>query len=142
MQPRLVGQTKSAGFQVGVRRTFPVSLDDAWRFLTSERGVDIWLGEPLSLRFVVGETFTTTDGTTGTIRVVNPRVNIRLTWQPPEWQQPSTIQVRTIANGEQTTISFHQEQLAGARERAHMQQHWQRVLETFQTLFAERAPVE
>ena len=31
-QSKVVGQTKHVGFQIGVRRTFPVSVDLAWTF--------------------------------------------------------------------------------------------------------------
>ena len=41
------------------------------------------------------------DGVTGTIRVVNPEVNIRLTWVSKAWLKASTLQVRTIPSGEQ-----------------------------------------
>ncbi len=29
---RIIGQTKAAGFQVGVRRSFSISQEDAWSF--------------------------------------------------------------------------------------------------------------
>ncbi|WP_372813959.1 hypothetical protein [Paenibacillus sp.] len=39
-----VGQTSSVGFQVGVRRTLPLSQEQAWRLLTSPEGLSWWLG--------------------------------------------------------------------------------------------------
>lgn len=36
---KLVGQTVSTGFQVGVRRTFPISPEQAWTFLISPEGM-------------------------------------------------------------------------------------------------------
>lgn len=130
----MVGQTKTAGFQIGVRRTFSVSVQDAWNFLSSEQGQCIWLGEACLLQLTEGTTYTTPRGTKGIIRVVNPGVNLRLTWQPQEWQNASTIQIRTIQSGTNTVISFHQEGLPGAKERASMRHHWQQVLARLQTL--------
>jgi activator of HSP90 ATPase len=130
---RVIGQTKTSGFQIGARRTFLVSVPDAWNFLISEQGQSIWLGEPCQLQLTEGATFTTPSGTKGVVRVVNPEVNLRLTWQPPEWHQSSTIQIRTIKSGANTVISFHQEGLPGASERVSRRAHWQQVLATLQT---------
>ena len=50
-----VGLTKDVGFQIGVRRTLPISRDDAWQLLTSKRGVKIWLGDVSKMKFNKGE---------------------------------------------------------------------------------------
>jgi hypothetical protein len=42
---RVIGQTKTSGFQIGARRTFLVSVPNAWNFLISEQGQSIWLGD-------------------------------------------------------------------------------------------------
>ncbi|QBD75987.1 SRPBCC domain-containing protein [Ktedonosporobacter rubrisoli] len=133
-EPGQVGQTKATGFQIGVRRTFSVSMQAAWNLLTSEQGLAIWLDAkpPLALR--EGETYTTVEGVTGEIRVINQGQNIRLTWQPPGWSRSSTVQVRTIPAGEYTTISFHQEWLPGPGQRERMRRHWQDVLARLKTL--------
>jgi hypothetical protein len=60
--------------------------------------------------------------------VVNPEVNIRLTWQPVGWEKPSTIQVRTISAGLKTTISFHQENLPDENAREQMRSRWEKVM--------------
>lgn len=130
---RVVGQTKTSGFQIGARRTFPISVQNAWALLTSYEGINIWLGEASSFQLTAGETYTTEDGTKGEVRVVNAGVNIRLTWLPQGWQKASTVQVRTIPHGPYTVISFHQENLPGAKERESMRQHWQNVLDKLET---------
>jgi hypothetical protein len=43
--PRGVGQTQATGFQIGVRKTFSISVRDAWNLLTSKKGIPTWLGE-------------------------------------------------------------------------------------------------
>ncbi len=123
-----VGQTKDAGFQIGVRRTIDTTPQDAWALLTSLEGLQLWLGDVDPLRFEEGEMYQTSDGTTGRIRVVNPGGHLRVTWQPPTWPRPSTIQIRLIPNKSKTVISFHQEHLHSAKEREQMQERWQHVL--------------
>jgi uncharacterized protein YndB with AHSA1/START domain len=102
---RMIGQTKTVGFQIGVRRTFSISVEQAWDFLTSEEGQRIWLGEACSFPLTEGATYTTPNGAKGVVRVINPKVNLRLTWQPQEWANASTIQIRTIPSGMNTVIS-------------------------------------
>lgn len=136
MERRVVGQTKTAGFEVGARRTFPIAAQAAWNILTSAEGLDIWLGATSALQMTAGEAYTTRDGATGVIRVVNPGVNVRLTWQPQTWANASTVQVRTIPNGGQTVISFHHEGLAGAAEREQMRHHWLSALDGLQALLS------
>lgn len=135
-ESKIVGKTKDTGFQIGVRKTFPISLEQAWKLITSPDGVKLWLGEVEDFRLVKEHPYQTTNGARGEIRVVNPRENIRLTWQPQEWAQASTIQVRVIAVGrEKTVISFHQEKLADEAEREKMRQRWEIVLGDLQAIF-------
>lgn len=126
----MIGQTKAAGFQIGVRRTFSVSREAAWAFLLSAEGLKLWLGELSSLELEPGHRYTTGEGNFGELRVVKPLEQLRLTWQRQGWSQPSTLQIRLIPNPSQagkTTISFHQEKLADAWAREEMKQHWEAV---------------
>ena len=120
------GQTRSVGFEFGLRKTFSIDLRDAWQFLTSPEGIKMWLGDVHDFRLEKGHTYQSTDGASGEVRVVNPEVNIRLTWQPGGWPKPSTIQVRVIPAGNKTTIGFHQENLPDAKAREDMRQRWER----------------
>ncbi|WP_042477694.1 SRPBCC family protein [Bacillus ndiopicus] len=126
---RVVGQTKSVGFQVGVRRTFPISQERAWEFITSEEGLNLWLGEDANVILQSGQNYSTKTGT-GEIRIVKPLQQLRLTWQKEGWEKPSTVQVRIIAKvSDKTTISFHQENLSNQNAREEMKVHWETVLE-------------
>jgi uncharacterized protein YndB with AHSA1/START domain len=129
----VVGKTKDVGFQVGVRRTFPISLEQAWKYLTSREGIEIWLGAVDNFHLTKGATYQTKDGASGEVRVVNRLENIRVTWQPQEWSQPSTIQVRVIPGGRgKTVVSFHQEKLPDAEVREQMLARWTGVLDEMQ----------
>lgn len=117
-----VGRTRDTGYQIGVRRTFPISLEDAWRHLTSPDGVQRWLGLDDSFEWLEGSAYELGDGTTGELRVFKPLSHIRITWHPPGWPRASTIQIRIIPKGEKSVIAFHQEHLPGpeAREQRRM----------------------
>ncbi|CRK83377.1 SRPBCC family protein [Neobacillus massiliamazoniensis] len=125
---RIVGQTKTVGFQVGIRRTFPISQEKAWEFVASEDGLKLWLGESTKINLQPGQKFCTKMGE-GEIRIVKPLQQLRLAWKKEGWDKTSTIQVRIIPKeNTKTTISFHQENLSDQNVREEMQQYWERIL--------------
>lgn len=117
-EDRPTGKTEDVGWQVGARRTFDVHPDRAWEFLISTKGLAVWLGEGMEVELSAGDEYRLVDGTKGKVRVLKPGSHIRLTWQPPGWERPSTIQMRVIPKGERCVVAFHQEHLpdGGARE--------------------------
>ncbi|CAN7655568.1 SRPBCC domain-containing protein [Paenibacillus sp. LjRoot153] len=126
---KLVGQTISAGFQVGVRRTFPISPEQVWSFLTSPEGIKLWLGNVSPLAFNEGEIFTSDEGISGQLRIVKPFKQLRLKWGKKDWEKPSTLQIRLLSNQpSRTTISFHQEKLDHPNTREQMKLYWENVL--------------
>ncbi|KRF03783.1 ATPase [Paenibacillus sp. Soil766] len=129
MKKTLVGQTASAGFQVGVRRTLPISPEQAWTFLTSSEGLQLWLGNVSFHTLEEGGTFISDKGITVQFRVVKPLSHIRLKWKKEGWTKPSTLQIRLISNKpDRTTFSFHQENLDHLDTREQMKLYWEDVL--------------
>ena len=120
-----VGKTAAVGYQIGVRRTFRCTPEAALVLLLSATGMTIWLGGAIAR---LSGPYRLLDGTCGEVRVWHPESHLRLTWQPPGWAQPSSIQIRVLLAKTGTTIAFHQERLASPAERAAMQGHWERVL--------------
>ena len=133
---REVGESAD-GFQMGAQRTFLPDARSAWDLLSSSRGLETWLGPGAPARLVEGEPYRLADGTTGEVRVVSPGSHVRLTWQPPLWSNPSTLQVRAVASSSgRGTISFHHEKLPDAGAREAMIEHWKDVLDELATLAA------
>ncbi|WP_349305656.1 SRPBCC domain-containing protein [Bacillus sp. FJAT-49711] len=128
MRENVVGQTKAVGFQIGVRRTFPISHKEAWKLITSKEVLSLWLGNVKSFPLQKGETFSSEMGK-GEIRVIKPLQQIRLTWQKEKWEKTSTVQIRILHKEEnKTTISFHQEHLSDESVREEMKELWEKVL--------------
>lgn len=114
---RPVGLTRDTGWQVGVRRTLPMMLDEAWARVTSPAGLRLWLGEGLEQALAPRLAYRLADGTVGAVTVFVPQSHLRLTWQPPGWARPSIIQVRTVPARGGVAIAFHQEHLPDAEAR-------------------------
>lgn len=132
-QSHVIGQTRTSGFQVGVRRTFPIDITSAWTLITSPAGLAIWLGK-IKAPINYDDNFSTHSGEHGAIKVYQENSHIRLTWKPDDWSKASTIQVRVIPNGENTTISFHQENLPGPKEREQRHKHFQKSLDKLEEI--------
>jgi uncharacterized protein YndB with AHSA1/START domain len=126
---KIIGQTKDRGFQIGVRKTFPVSYDTAWDFLFSDEGLKVWLGNINSNELELDKTYKTKDGIEGKINVLKTNSHIRFTWKPKNWTNTSAVQVRLINTKGKTTISFYQDKLLDSVQREEMKQHWEAVLE-------------
>lgn len=132
-----VGKTASVGYQIGVSRTLPYTEEEIWALLLSPDGLWVWLGGPAEI--AAGAPFRLANGTTGEIRVYKPWSHLRLTWQPAGWPAPSTLQVRVNPAHQRTTLSFHQDHLAGPAERAAMKAHWEGVIEELAEMLKGRA---
>jgi uncharacterized protein YndB with AHSA1/START domain len=122
-----IGKTADAGYQIGVRRTVPASEERVWAALLSPAGLRVWLGGVAGLE--EGARFSFPNGVTGQIRVHKPWSHLRLTWQRPDWETPSYVQVKVIPARTGTTLSFHQDHLGGPADRQAMKAHWERVIE-------------
>ncbi|SHF67133.1 SRPBCC family protein [Streptoalloteichus hindustanus] len=124
----VVGQTRDAGFQIGVSRTLPHPRERVWEFVTSAAGLAVWLGEGARLSADRGAAYRTAEGTVGQVRSLREHDRVRLTWQPADWDHETTVQL-TVSGDERTVLRFHQERLADAAERERQREHWQRVMD-------------
>src|SRR5688572_21444528 len=96
MADKPVGLTKDVVYEIGVRRTLPIDLKAAWKLITSEEAVSLWLGSPADIDFTKGAEYELSDGSQGEVRVFEPDSHLRITWQPQGWQRASLIQVRVL----------------------------------------------
>ncbi|MFC3801409.1 TetR family transcriptional regulator [Cohnella sp. GCM10012308] len=124
-----VGKTKDAGYQIGVRRTVPVTVEAAWGFLTGAEGLRAWLGENEGAVVREGENFATREGDSGRFTVVKPLSHMRLQWMKRDWEAPSSLQIRVLPAKQGATISIHQDKLSGPAAREEMKAHWEGVQE-------------
>ena len=124
-----VGKTKSQGWEIGVRRTFPIGAGQAWLLLTTQPGLGLWLGQGIESGFKKGLNYQTDEGTTGEIRSYTEGSLIRLTWQPRDWDFASTLQIRVLPAKTGTTISIHHERLQNGDQREAMRLHWSVILD-------------
>ncbi|REK77643.1 SRPBCC family protein [Paenibacillus paeoniae] len=124
-----VGVTKDAGVQIGVRKTIAASKERVWDYLVSQEGLKLWAGDVSSFILQKGEVYQSKEGLFGKLTVVKPYHKLRLTWQRPEWDNPSRLQMYVLsAKGDKTTVAIHQEMLDDIYVREVMRRHWEEKL--------------
>lgn len=135
------GRTKDAGWQIGVSKTVDNPIEQVWNFLTSTAGTAVWLGNGVTALDETGSAYETADGTTGQTRSFRREDRIRLTWQPPDWDHDSIVQVTVTPSGyDRTVIRFHQDRLVDAREREQQRTHWRAVMASVVAALATNEP--
>jgi hypothetical protein len=101
------GQTADGTWEVGVRRTLPLDPETAWTVLRT-------LLDDEHVRGVRSET---------------PGRVVRATYQPPEWEHPSTLQLRVLPAATGSTLAIHHERLPSADAREALCRRWTEALE-------------
>ncbi|HEX2984099.1 MAG TPA: SRPBCC domain-containing protein [Ignavibacteriales bacterium] len=129
MEEKIVGLTKDAGFQFGLRKTFPLSVEEVWGFMFSKEGISIWLGN-MDISVLEKDTeYKTKKGIEGVVKVFKPYSHIRMRWKKKDWENVSTLQIRVMPTGNKATIGFHQENMLNAAQREKMKAYWNGIME-------------
>ncbi|RKH70267.1 hypothetical protein D7X96_12170 [Corallococcus interemptor] len=128
---RVVGETATTGFQVGVVRTLPMTAPQLWTWLTTQP--ERWLGPGATLNAEVGGSYVAprrrgNPGVRGEIRVVKPGKRLRMTWQPDGWTKPATLQLTVMPKAKGASLHVHMEKLPDADVREAMRERWSKVL--------------
>jgi uncharacterized protein YndB with AHSA1/START domain len=138
MGEKIVGLTKDAGFQFGLRKTFPLSVEEVWDFMFSKEGINIWLGKTDIPVLEKDTEYKTKDGIEGVVKVFKPYSHIRMRWKKRNWENISTLQMRVMPAGNKATISFHQENMLNAAQREEMKTCWNDVMEALARKLEEK----
>ncbi|KFE64373.1 hypothetical protein DB31_2167 [Hyalangium minutum] len=128
---RVVGETATTGFQVGVVRTLPMTAPELWDLLTKQE--ERWLGPGAALKLEPGKEYEVpkkrgAPGVRGVLRVVKPGQRLRMTWQPDGWKKPATLQLTLVPKARGAALHVHMEKLPDAKAREAMREHWSKLL--------------
>jgi uncharacterized protein YndB with AHSA1/START domain len=131
------GKTNTQGWEIGIRRTFAISIDRAWDALFMPEALDLWLGDGLVSELKKGEHYLTASGQSGLVRSLEVGRLIRLSWSLKSSgnDATSTLQIRLIPAKFGTTISIHHEKLIIAEQREQMRVHWSATMDQLASLF-------
>ena len=119
-------------------RTMNLSRKKMWEYLESPEGQALWL-KPLSdFEFKPKCTFETLDGYFGEVRTVKAPTRARLTWQEPEWDKPTVVQIYVNPRpGEKCLLIFMHEKIRDGRTQEMLRAHWKNALEAIANALPE-----
>lgn len=129
MNKKDVGKSKDAGYMFGLRKTFPIALEEAWDFMFSDKGLQIWLGEISADEIEIGKAMDLSNGLLGRFTVFKPFSHIRMTWINNSWENSTRFQLRIIPSKQKTVISFCHEMLQDQAQRQEVKIYWNEVME-------------
>ena len=115
----MTGKTKHVGWQVGARRTLPLSLGQAWDLLTGQPWLRRWSG------------LAAFDPDDPTVRSLTAERVARVR------AQSSLIQLRLRPAATGTTIAFHEEHLPDEQTRTQRKVHWNQLLDDLESTVSD-----
>lgn len=128
---------KPIGFQLGVSKTFSISCDDLWKFLLSEEGLEVWLGEINFDEFEINKPFKTKQGVEGKLTVFKLDSHLRLAWKPKNWEKSSFVEMRITNLKGRARILFHQTKLYEMEQRIEMKKYYVNIILNIENKLAE-----
>jgi activator of HSP90 ATPase len=128
-EKKVVGLTKTVGFQFSITKTCPVSEDAAWDFLLSESGVSIWLGSIDFEAFELNNPFTTAEGIEAKITIFKPDSHLRLAWKRAHWDNISFIEIRVLTNKGRAKLGLLHTHMTSVEQREEVKAYWTKVFE-------------
>lgn len=128
------GQTRDAGWQVGVSRTIDASPQTVWETLISDAGLAVWLGPDAQLPHEAGGRWSTADAA-GEVRSFREGDRVRLRLPTDDGAAETTGQLAVVATEDgRTRLVLHEEHLRDPGERLRRRTHWRGVADQLERL--------
>jgi uncharacterized protein YndB with AHSA1/START domain len=132
---RLLGETKTAGFEFGISRTLAVAPERVWEALTTTPGVEYWAGEGVHFALEKGAYYEQ-HGVRVEVRAVTPDIRVRV-WILKPGAPRRTVQMSVVpAAGGRCALRFHEEGLPGIAARKRAERHWLGVMDEIESLLS------
>lgn len=126
---RIEGQNIKGEYMVTSTKSLAFGVQKSWKVLTSKNGLAVWL-KPLSpVSIAAGAQFETTDGFFGEVRTLKKERSIRMTWQDPNWEKKTVLQIMLVARPkEKSIVVFNHTEIRELKVQALLRRRWKSVL--------------
>ncbi|MGI8718673.1 MAG: SRPBCC family protein [Lapillicoccus sp.] len=111
---------------VEVSVVLPHRVEHVWRVLTTNDGVQAFLGAGATLG-AKGDSWHAADGTHGVWRSYHPMEQVRLSWHADEDAPRSVLDLHLRPDGDRTHVSLRHEQVGG--DLAALERRWSAALD-------------
>ncbi|MBX3022892.1 MAG: hypothetical protein KF799_14555 [Bdellovibrionales bacterium] len=127
---RQEGQNLKGEFGVMASRTFPLGVKALWKFVTSDRGIALWLKPMGDFELKPKQQFEVEGGIFGEVRTMKTFERARLTWREEEWARATVLNLMFLPRTESKSILvFQHDRLFSARQREEMRSYWKARIE-------------
>ncbi len=133
---RVEGRNEKGEHALTATKNLHVTQKEVWRFLNSEKGLEIWLQPMSEFKLKKDQEFERLGGVYGKVRTVKSPLRARIAWHDGEGEKPSILQIYVVPqkNGK-TTLVFAHEKILKARDRDELRAHWKSVLDKVHAYF-------
>ncbi len=132
---RLLGETKGAGFEFGLSRTFRITPEKAWHALTTDVGLEAWAGDGVEVELRKGAS-QQMKGKRIEVRGMTENIRLRLAVTEPGVPQ-RIIQLSIVpAVDGKASVRFHEENLPGIAARKRADRKWNDIMDEVETILS------
>lgn len=126
---KIEGQNKAGLYSLTATKSCPVSQKAAWKFMTSQEGLRLWINPMSEFKFVPKSMYEVEGGIFGEIRTMKSPVRARLTWRDLEWEKASIVQLYIAPKPKnKSLIVIMHDNLKSTSLREEMRVHWKTAL--------------
>lgn len=134
---RKTGQDAKGKYMVTATKSLPAPVEDVWKALFSQKGLQIWLQPQAPFRPTPKTPFETEDGYFGEVRTVLKNRRARMQWNDPLWDKPTILEVLLVPRpGKKTILVFNHTGLPDPRTKVKLQPRWRGAADGLAELMA------
>lgn len=140
---RIDGQNAKGQYTITATKSMPCNVKKVWKLVISKEGKEAWLKPLYEVAVEAGKTFETEDGFFGEIRTLKKDRRIRMTWQDPNWNKNTVVQLTLVdkPNGKSILVIDHS-QILDLRIQARLRKRWKDAVSALQQLAELQPPAQ
>jgi hypothetical protein len=127
---KIEGQNSKGQYATVATKSLDIEQKKLWAYLTSEAGQKVWLKPLGKVKLNLKEQFEVEGGYFCEIRTMKTPQRLRFTWQDPDWEKSTVVQLlcHQRPNGK-TMLGIQHEKLMNLRLKKQMLDYWKEILQ-------------
>jgi uncharacterized protein YndB with AHSA1/START domain len=129
---RIEGQNAKGQYSLTVTKSLYADVKKTWKLLASKEGMELWLRPMYAVAVKAGNHFETQDGYFGEFRTMLKERRIRMTWQDPNWEKATVVQILLVGRPkEKSILVFTNDQIRDLKTQASLRKRWKDAVGEF-----------
>ncbi len=129
IQRRVPGQIQKGDYSTVTTMTFQIDQKKMWKFLSSKKGLKVWLKPLDELKLKPGVKFEVYGGIYGEVRTVRLGSRVRMSWQETDWEKPTVVQLHIVPKkSNYCMVVIDHQNMKTETLKNQMRKHWKNAL--------------